>query len=409
MSTPPVFILGGAQTDFAYNWSRHEKSLFDIFESSVKSGLEAARVNADEIEVAHLASFSSEAFCRQNQLGGWLPAIDRKLSGVASSRHEAACAAGSVAILAASAEIQAGRYDVALVSGVEQMRHVPGKEAADVIGMCAWQGREAQDADFVWPHLFSNLVDHYREHHELKRSHLEAISKKNYEQARDNPNAQTRGWKLGPHAFEEHDGDNPHVEGNLRRYDCSQITDGGATAVVASERFAEAWAKREGKSLDEIPRLLGFGHRTATMRLEDKLAQTEGPITFPELQRTVQDALRRSGLKSAWDLDIVETHDCFNISEYVALDHFGLAEPGHAYELLEQGVTLRNGKLPFNPGGGLMGGGHPIGATGIRMALDAVKQVRQEAGDMQVDGAKTVGTMNIGGSFTTTVSLVIGL
>ena len=92
----------------------------------------------------------------------------------------------------------------------------------------------------------------------------------------------------------------------------------------------------------------------------------------------------------------------------MAIDHFGVTPPGQSWRAIEDGTIGRHGKLPFNPSGGLIGGGHPVGATGVRMLLDAVKQVTGAAGDYQVPAARTAATLNIGGSATTTACFIIG-
>jgi len=104
----------------------------------------------------------------------------------------------------------------------------------------------------------------------------------------------------------------------------------------------------------------------------------------------------------------VETHDCFAMTEYMAIDHLGLTAPGESWKAIEAGDIEIGGRLPINPSGGLIGCGHPVGATGVRMALDAFRQTTGTAGGGQVEGARNVQTLNIGGSTTTTVSLVIG-
>jgi acetyl-CoA C-acetyltransferase len=106
---------------------------------------------------------------------------------------------------------------------------------------------------------------------------------------------------------------------------------------------------------------------------------------------------------------VVETHDCFAMTEYMAIDHLGLTAPGESWKAVEAGTIEMGGSLPINPSGGLIGLGHPVGATGVRMALDAMKQVTGQAGAYQVEGARTCQTLNIGGSTTTTVSLVVGV
>lgn len=107
------------------------------------------------------------------------------------------------------------------------------------------------------------------------------------------------------------------------------------------------------------------------------------------------------------DLDGIEVHDCFTPSEYLAIDHIGLTGPGESWKAIENGEIEIGGRLPINPSGGLIGGGHPVGASGIRMMLDAAKQVSDLAGGYQVDGAHRFGTLNFGGSTATTVSFVI--
>jgi len=129
---------------------------------------------------------------------------------------------------------------------------------------------------------------------------------------------------------------------------------------------------------------------------------------FPHLKGAIDDALLRAKINDASNLDAIETHDCFTISEYVALEHFGLAAPGEAWKVIENNTIKFEGNLPVNPSGGLIGSGHPVGATGVRMMLDAYKQVTGKAEDYQVEGTENVGILNIGGSFTTVATFVVG-
>src|SRR5262249_12385007 len=122
----------------------------------------------------------------------------------------------------------------------------------------------------------------------------------------------------------------------------------------------------------------------------------------------IEDARARAGIVSVAEVDVVETHDCFTATEYMAIDHLGLTAPGESWKAIEAGDIEIGGKLPINPSGGLVGLGHPGAPTGVGMALDAFKQVTGRAGDYQVEGAKTAQTLNIGGSTTTTVSLIVG-
>ncbi len=263
----PVFVLGGAQTDFSRNFAREGKTILELFGETLDAGLDAARVDASEIQVGHVGNFVGELFCHQAQLGGLLPSLRRELHGLPTSRHEAACASGSAAILAAMADLQAGYYDVALVVGAEMMRNVPGELAAKHLGVAAFTGHEAEEARYAWPFLFNRFVEVYDARFGIDRRHLAAIARINFDNARKNPFAQTRRWVLDDANFSEDDEKNPKVEGRLRRHDCSQITDGGAVVVLATERFAAEHARRVGRSLEATPRILGWGStRSSTPR-----------------------------------------------------------------------------------------------------------------------------------------------
>ena len=108
------------------------------------------------------------------------------------------------------------------------------------------------------------------------------------------------------------------------------------------------------------------------------------------------------------DIDGIETHDCFTSTEYMAIDHFGITKPGESWKAIESGEIEIGGKIPINASGGLIGLGHPVGATGVRMLLDCYKQCTNHAGEYQIENAKNISTLNIGGSATTVVSFVVG-
>ena len=406
--TTPIFITGGAQSDFARNWKREDLGLFDMMQQTTLEALDAARMNASEIDVIHVGNFVAELFCQQGLLGGMATHIHADFEGKPTCRHEAACASGSMAILSAMADIEAGRYDVAAVIGVEMMRNVPGQTAAQHLGTAAWAGREAQGAKYLWPAMFSRLAEFYEERYGLQYEHLAEISKSNFDNAKRNPHAQTRRWTFAPESFHQDDASNPVIEGWMRKSDCGQVTDGAAVVFLASERFASAYANRVGKPLESIPRIKGWGHATAPLLLEPKLQHRADGYQFPWVRKAITDAYRRAGIDGPDDLDAIETHDCFSITQYMAIEHFGLTPPGQAFRAIEAGTTRADGTLPVNPSGGLIGLGHPVGATGVRMALDAYRQTTDQAGDYQVGGANTVATYNVGGATTANVSLVIG-
>lgn len=405
-----VYILGGWQSDFANNWARQGMELADAFSEVVGEGLNAVGLEPKDIGTGHVGNFVGDLFAGQGLLGGFFGLVHPDFDGLPTARHEAACASGSVAILAAAAEIEAGRYDTACVVGLEMMRNVSGQKAAENLGAAAWTGHEFQDATFLWPRAFSDLAEEYERRYGLDYAHLMRIAEVNFTNAKRNPNAQTRQWAFNERSFTADDEANPVVEGRTRKQDCGQVTDGAAVVFLASEKAAADYAARHGVPLESLPRIKGWGHRSAPISYAAKIRASEGQdYVFPQVRRAIEDARARAGITDLDQIDVVETHDCFTATEYMAIDHLGLTAPGESWKAIEAGDIEIGGRLPINPSGGLIGLGHPVGATGVRMALDAFKQVTGRAGDYQVEGAKTCQTLNIGGSTTTTVSLVVGV
>jgi acetyl-CoA C-acetyltransferase len=396
-----VWILGGYQSDFARNLHREGVDFAGLTEEVVARTLEAARIDTADIGVVHVANAFGELFAGQGHLGAMPASVVDGLWGTPSTRHEAACASGSVALLAALADLRSEAYHTALVVGVELEKTVPGDIAAQHLGTAAWTGHEGADARFMWPHMFSAVADEYDKRYGLDAMHLSAIAQLNFANARRNPNAQTREWEV-PDLMHGDAVTNPIVEGRIRRFDCSQMTDGGAGLVLVTDGYLRAHPDAR-----PIGRIDGWGHRTVGLGLQQKLDRSaDDEYVLPHVRHAVQDAFARARI-GLDDVDGFEVHDCFTPSEYVAIDHIGLTAPGESWKAVESGDIETGGRLPINPSGGLIGGGHPVGATGVRMVLDAARQVSGDAGDYQVEGARTFATLNIGGSTATTVGFVI--
>ena len=394
-------MLGGYQSDFARNLVREGGGFDTLMTELVTQTLTESQVDADAIEVIHVGNAFGQLFTGQGHLGAMPATVDAGLWGLPASRHEAACASGSIAILAAMADLRAGHYDCALVLGAEIERSVSGDQASKLLGAAAWVGHEAHDVTYVWPHAFSRVADVYDARYGLDEQHLRRIAEINLSNAKRNPLAQTRGWDIPTDLTGTET--NPVVEGRVRRFDCSQITDGGAGVVLVSDRW-----RRQHPDVTPLARIEGFGHRTVGLGLEQKLARSAGnPYVMPHVHAAAELAREQAGTTLS-GIDGYEVHDCFAPSEYLAIDHLGLTGPGESWKAVENGDIELGGSMPINPSGGLIGGGHPVGATGVRMLLDATRQVSGRAGECQVEGAQRFGTLNIGGSTATVVSLIVG-
>lgn len=411
-----VHILGGAQTDFERNWTKEGKGMIAILSEVVSDGLANAGISFDDIRAlnrenrvaAFVGNFIAEKYVEQGHLGAFLTEIDPSFYGVPSARYEAACASSSVAIDAAQTKIMAGEYDLAIVVGWELMKTVDSKTGGDFLGRAAYYEKEGRDVAFPFPKLFARLADEmilkYRLDEKRFMDDLALISSINYQNAKRNPLAQTRKWFMSLDQASTRGTDtNPYIGGRLASSDCSQVTDGAVVVVLASKEFA----RRRG--LVHKPVIKGYGHRTAPLLFDKKILESrESRYVLPWTRQTVVDAYHRSGL-TVDDIDVFETHDCFTSSEYAAISAFGLTEPGKEFEAVESGMISFEGRKPVNPSGGLIGCGHPVGASGARMLLDCYKQVAGEAGDYQVPDARNAMMLNIGGSATTNYVFVVGV
>lgn len=395
-------ILGVHQTDFAANLRKQNRDVGDLAAEAAIGVLEAAEVDPSEIESIHVGNAFGALYTGQAHMAALPATVIPEFWGVPAMRHEAACASSSIAVLSAMAEIEAGRYDCVLVLGVEQERTMPGAEAAQVQHAAAWVGHETDGAEFIWPETFDRVAEEYDTRYGLDESHLRAIGEINLTNAKRNPHAQTRDWALSEASFSSDDVANPVVSGRLRRNDCCQITDGAAAVILASPQWLERNKRRA------IAEITGWGHTTVGLPLDAKLSSSKNePYVMPHVRDAIVGAWNRAGIAGTEELDAIETHDCMTPSEYLAIDHFGITAPGQSWQAIEDGTIAHDGSLPVNPSGGLIGGGHPVGATGARMLADATKQVTDTAGEYQVEGARRVQTLNIGGSTASTVSFVV--
>jgi len=226
-----------------------------------------------------------------------------------------------------------------------------------------------------------------------------AVVVKAYRNASRNPYAHMRAFRMTPELARAASDSNPMFLANpeykdwIKVSDCSQVSDGASAAVLMSERgMATHGIRRDGAI-----QIVAYGHATAPL---------DGRRDFTELTTTrsaAGEAYRDAGVGPG-QIAVAEVHDCFSIAEIQMYEALGFAEPGHGLDLVKDGTVEITGRLPVNTGGGLMAFGHPVGATGVKQAVEIWRQMKGLAGDYQVPGVPEVGlTANMGGDDRTAV------
>ena len=407
----PVYILGAGRTDFKRNLKKEGKALRDVIKEAGRKALDDAKIDPGEIQAAAVGNFNAGQFTKQLHLGAFIPEIDEKLHGIPTMHTEAACASGALSVLLGAQWIMGGFHDAVLVVGAEQQKTMSSRDGGDVLGAAAdFDVERPIYGDFMFPKLFGRIAQIYIDKYGASPDDLAAVAFKNYAHARLNPLAQMREASLTFGDASQVSENNPCVAEPLRLTDCSQITDGAAGLVLVSGKYLD----RIGRDKSKLPRLLGYGHTTDYLALEKKDAPT-----FSIARKAAANAFGMANLKPR-DMHGVEVHDCFSITEIVAYEILGLAEPGKGAALAKSGATTLpqvrgekvSGKIdfeiPVNAGGGLIGDGHPVGATGVRQVVEANQHLTEQAGARQIKGAKKFLTFNMGGSLTTSVAMIWG-
>lgn len=413
----PVYVIGAGRTDFKRNFKKEGKTIRHIILEAAREAVTDAGIDPAHVDAGVVGNFASGLFTRQLHLGAYLTETHEKLRGIPTLHVEAACASGGVAVLTAAQQIMGGLRDVVLVVGVEQQKTMPPAEGADVLAAAAdYDVEKPQYGDFMFPKLFARIAEIYMKRYGLTEEQLARVAVKNHAHARLNPLAQMRDSTLTLKEACTASETNRRIAPPLKVTDCSQITDGGAALVLCSARFLKKLSRRAAV------RLLGYGHTTDHLPLERK----DTP-EFSVARRAAEQAYAMAALKPR-DVQAAEVHDCFSISEIVAYEILGFAERGEGAKLLESGATAlpavndsvlnvqrstsnvqrSKGTIIVNPGGGLIGDGHPVGATGVRQVVEAYCQLTGSAGERQVQGVERFLTFNMGGSVTTSVVMIWG-
>ena len=371
-------IVGWAHTPFG----KHEdEDVESLIVRAAGDALADAGVAPVDIDAVYLG-FYNGGFSRQDFGSSLALQLDPALRFRPATRVENACATGSAAVHQGLNLIEARRGRLVLVVGVEKMSDVAGPEIGGILMQAAYLKEEA-DIEGGFAGVFGRIAQQYYQRYGDRSDALARIAAKNHRNGCANPYAQMHK-DLGFEFCRAVSDKNPIVAGPLKRTDCSLVSDGAAAVVLADMDTALAMDKAvviRGRA--QVNDFLPMSRRD--------IVAFEGPAA------AWAEALAAARLRLD-DLSLVETHDCFTIAELIQYEAMGLTAAGEGARAIDEGWTEKDGRLPVNPSGGLKSKGHPIGATGVSMHVMSAMQVRGEAGDMQVAGAKLAGVFNMGGA-----------
>ncbi len=406
-----AFVIGGHTTPFIgkkhpdFVWKRHpdfgkrtNPTLDETLVAAVQGALETTGTAAEDVDRAWIGNFVGELFNNQGHLGAAVVGAAPGLLYKPIMRVEGACASGGLAFASAIESIRAGT-DVALVVGVEVQTTVSARIGGDYLARASHYPRQRELDDFTFPALFARRTKHYREAFGISEEDIGRAAVKAYANANRNPLAHMRAISMDLDTAREASDRNPqfltHAEyaPYMKMSDCSQVSDGGSAMVVVSE----AGLARLGKTEADAIEVVALAHTTGNLWEDGDL--TRLGTTSVAAERAYAEA----GVRPA-EVDVAEVHDCFTVTELLMTEALGFADAGQGAALLREGRTEIDGDTPVNTGGGLVGFGHPVGATGIKQVLEIHRQMKGNCGDYQVAKPPAVGlTANMGGDDKTVV------
>ncbi len=406
-----VYIAGGDHTTFIgkyhpdFIWKGHpdfgkknNPTIEEHLHRAALAALEKAGVQPETVQKGFVGNFTGEIFARQGHLGAMLAAAHPSFAGKAFARVEGACASGGLALLAGVDAISAG-CDVVLVTGVEVQTTLSAKDGADALARAAHYATERGLDPFTFPCMFARRTRAYCETYNVTPEEIAEVVLKAYGNATKNPRAHMRAFKMTPEYARNASDQNPRFLENpeykdwMKVSDCSQVSDGASAAVLLSEQGLRMSGKKPG----DVVQIVAYGHATVPLN---------GERDYTALTTTAaaaREAYRDAGLGPA-DVGVAEVHDCFSIAEIQMYEALGFAGPGKGIGLVKDGTVALSGRLPVNTGGGLMAFGHPVGATGVKQAVEIHRQIKGMAGDYQIPRRPRVGlAANMGGDDRTAV------
>ena len=394
----PVYIAAYHQSKFGKLLSMTQEQMICSAVSGVCGELGITPHLIGSGSIAAACSFSLH---EQGLLAGLLAGVP----GMEAKPIEAvenACASGGQAVLSGIYKLQAGLGETAIAVGIEKMRddlgRADGKRVGEALGYFS-DPAERGGKTFVFPHIFAEIMALYQQRWSVTEADLAAIAVQEYGNARLNPYAQM-DVDLSREQAVRIAGINRYlVDGlPLKTYDCSQITDGYAALILATEEgLIELGVDKRA-----CVRIAGWGQ--AVDPLQRQLRRVLEPVGAYKAMRS---AYAMAGVNAS-DIQAAEIHDCFTVMGALGTEIIGKAVPGRGAAYWVEGRAAPDGECGINTSGGLIAKGHPVGATGIAMIGWAAWQLLHKApAELQVKGAEHAATFNIGGPVCASVCTVL--
>jgi acetyl-CoA acetyltransferase len=378
------------------------QSVPEILTNAVTGACRSIGVEASALDVASVGAACNFSLNEQGLLSGLLAMVP----GLESKPMEAvenACASGGQAVLSVIQKLQLGMGETGIAVGYEKMRDAEGKMDGKLIGKVLGyfsHPDERAGKTFVFPHIFAEVMQSYMAEHGVPEEHLAQIAVEEYANAKYNPYAQMSKVQITLEQAMAIEGINRYVVDGLplKTYDCSQITDGYAALILATE---EGLA-RLGVAKADCVEIAGWGQATDPLKKEGR------DVLRPAgARRAMNTAYAMAGLSPA-DVNLAEVHDCFTVMGALGTEVIGKAEPGKGARYWVDGKARPDGECGINTSGGLIAKGHPIGATGIAMiGWSAWQLLGKVPAELQVRNARAAATFNIGGPICASVCTVL--
>jgi acetyl-CoA C-acetyltransferase len=369
-----VGIIGVGHTKFG---KRSDASLRELAFEAYRSALDDADMDSSKIDGSVVCSATH--YDKQRSPAG-VVAEYLGLNPKPTFNVEAACASSAVGLRTAWSLITSGLHETIAVVGVQKMTELSSEEIQELMGRA---GDVMWESPFgtTMPAYYAMYANAHMAKYGTTEEQMALVAVKNRKYGSKNPNAMFQKPITAEDVLKSR-----RVSAPLKLFDCCANADGAACLIIGN-------SERVKKFSDKPVWITGIGLASSPMAL----AGRKGPLTSFDVTRNAAKAAYEMAGITPSKVDVAEVHDSFSITEILNYEDLGFAKPGTGGHLLEKGETELGGKIPVNIDGGLISKGHPVGATGASQLYSLTKQLRGEAGSIQVDRARIGLAQNIGG------------